>query len=530
MSSDGFVDNHAFRLVYFHGDWSILYPLLSLVSQMEFVSRLLVGPTFGVDQTGHNNYKLGMTKAMKMREMINTIGYRSSHGNGNDIFSVMESDSSVPLEHEKKVIVEKSIGEGLTLVLNKEIISNSDDEPISGENEVCKKDEKTDKEGPNSSGPDVVLSTSLSKIKTSNPSKDSNVNGPKSNKLSRNQSTSKVSVVFGRNTKPSLTQSLSFPARGRHPDVMKRSIEIYPSKSDIRQSQKNSSRIESQVTNGIVSSSPRINPAGKGPFPGVNSKSVTSARKTGRTSASLPSLKTSVSGKNVSANGTGTNPATDVLVAKDSEPSNSALPVKEDDVHSTTSSNLTPRSQQRINVSTFSFRLEQRAEKRKEEYQEAEIKQLRKSLAFKATPMPSFYKEPPPKVELKKIPTTRAISPKLGRHKGTASSASNSPCVSPRVSRDNCKSPKSPFANGDKGNAFLKRSGKSSLSKPQTREPTTPRKAKHAETEGQDRPRCSPELVDQIEEEPEKNTLCSDGSNLASSNPDAMPAEVVVES
>ncbi|KAK6152239.1 hypothetical protein DH2020_014874 [Rehmannia glutinosa] len=472
----------------------------------------------------------------------------------------MESDSSVPLEHEKKVIVEKSIGEGLTLVLNKEIISNSDDEPISGENEVCK---KTDKEGPNSSGPDVVLSTSLSKIKTSNPSKDSNVNGPKSIKLSRNQSTSKVSVVFGRNTKPNLTQSLSFPARGRHPDVMKRSIEIYPSKSDIRQSQKNSSRIESQVTNGIVSSSPRINPAGKGPFPGVNSKSVTSARKTARTSASMPSLKPSVSGKNVSANGTGTNPATDVLVAKDSEPSNTALPVKEDDVHSTTSSysssyapnysNLTPRSQQRINVSTFSFRLEERAEKRKEffskieekvqakeeeknnmqakskEYQEAEIKQLRKSLTFKATPMPSFYKEPPPKVELKKIPTTRAISPKLGRHKGTAS-ASNSPCVSPRVSRDNCKSPKSPLTNGDKGNAFIKKSAKSSLSKPQTREPTTPRKAKHAETEGQDRPRCSPELVDQIEEEPEKNTLCSDGSNLASSNADAMPAEVAVES
>ncbi|KAK1410748.1 hypothetical protein QVD17_37287 [Tagetes erecta] len=56
------------------------------------------------------------------------------------------------------------------------------------------------------------------------------------------------------------------------------------------------------------------------------------------------------------------------------------------------------------------------SEMRTKEEEEAAIRELRKSMVVKAHPVPNFYREgPPPKFEPKKMPLTRAKSPKLTR-------------------------------------------------------------------------------------------------------------------
>uniref|UniRef100_A0A5B7A1R1 TPX2 C-terminal domain-containing protein n=1 Tax=Davidia involucrata TaxID=16924 RepID=A0A5B7A1R1_DAVIN len=495
----------------------------------------------------------------------------------------MESENGVPIENES-TIIEKINVEGSVVDVEKEKQHFNNGENVTSVNGIS--ENVTKAEGSvNLLGVEVGSSVTASESKISNPIKGSNAASSKTNKITKDRPCLKGSALFARNTRPSLTQSVSFPARGLRPDIMKKSIDVFPVKSDAKHVRANGPKAEYQFLNGTVTSASCL--TNRRASTGVNSKEVNtngvgvSARRT--TLASVPSTHLSLSGKSVSMNGTGNCPPSKVSLSVDqhSKPITTALPIKEDDdTRSTTSSSATPRGQQMNSGSGFSFRLEERAEKRKEffskieekihakeveksnlqakskESQEAEIKQLRKNLTFKATPMPSFYKEPPPKVELKKIPTTRAISPKFGRNKNSIAAPNNSSegggsCLSPRVNRDQSKLPRGIQASYDKDVAASKKPIRKSQSKLQPQESMATKtegnpvklKPKSTEADGEDQKTSAGEskesqnqsvnpleLGDWIDPVSEKNPARDNGVILssASANPEIMPAEVTV--
>ncbi|CAN4109434.1 unnamed protein product [Withania somnifera] len=446
----------------------------------------------------------------------------------------MEFENGVPVEVEKIVVAE----EGNENVKKEENISEKADET------------------PNSSVAKTELSEDVPKSKTSSQHKVSIDGAKKNNKVAKDQASSTGSSALTRSQKGSMAKSLSFPARSPNADMTKKSIDACIKKSDFKPWIPNGVTHEASHSNGTVSSASPLNLAKKGASAGVMKCSSpkgggTTSRRT--TTGSIPSLHQSSYGKSISVSAIAKKTTSERLNDEKTTPIKAISPLKDDeDARSATSSNAT-----RTNAG-FSFRLEERAEKRKEflakveeriqareeeksnllakskEKQEAEVKQFRKSLTFKATPMPSFYKEPPPKVELKKIPTTRAISPKLGRNKNstsmTNSSESGGSCFSSKVIKEQRKSPvtsKDTVASKGKpvkNSQTTAQSPKTSVTKGKPAET----KSKLAEAKVSDE-KTYTEKTEQNEIQPDSEMNCIEDNVARASNPVLVQAEVTVE-
>ncbi|XP_022935462.1 protein WVD2-like 4 [Cucurbita moschata] len=358
----------------------------------------------------------------------------------------MESENGVNMEDESRAVESPHV-DNSAVDLTKESENVDCGQKAPTLNEISEPVAETD--NLNSSKTKIQVSMTVPKSKNVKTSKELETAGgsSKNNKLTKEKPTL---TSFAQSPRPSrrvLSQSLSFPTRKASTDVMDKSIDKYPVKTVTKRIGEKVINSRTQISEDALLKNSSKNALNRVMTKGVNKNTVEQNPKPEKTTF---------------------------------------LPKEDDDVHST-SSGATPRGS-RNSCPGFAFRLDERAEKRKKfflkleekiqakevektnlqakskESQQAEIKQLRKSMIFKATPMPSFYKEPLPKAELKKIPITRPVSPKLGRHKSSTAEASTS-VHSPRQNGEPTNSPKAFQTNSEKVTISLKKAAK----KPQTK-------------------------------------------------------------
>ncbi|GAU17533.1 hypothetical protein TSUD_340770 [Trifolium subterraneum] len=312
-------------------------------------------------------------------------------------------------------------------------------------NEVAMEEEKrvigvTSKENINKEDANICGAEIQNENEESKETKSRESVASKNNKFVKDKSKLKGTTSISRKQRSKLSQSLSFPAKSAREDSMHKSID--------------GCLVKTKAKHGHASTLHRSSKSANFEGKSNEAKTNTEGCKKRTTLIPMPGLKHSVFFSKIE----------EKVQAKEAEKTNQQVKSK-------------------LILSMFCSH---------KENQEAEIKQLRKSLTFKATPMPSFYKEPPPKVELKKIPTTRPRSPKLGRHKES--------CTSPRGNQQHNDS--------TKGKTIIK-GHKEVISKKQMRKTQAKVKCQENATKGSNEEECqnphvnNSEFKDDIEQQSE---------------------------